>query len=272
MAKRFTDTEKYKKPFVRGLQGAYKLFWDYLYHDCNHAGIWHVDFEIAQIYLGKDMPVNKEDALKYFNQGKTRIISLDDGKKWFIKSFIEFQYGVLNPDNRVHKSAIDELVQNGVNKPLVRALQGCKDKDKDKDKEKGGLLRGDERFEEVYKLYPNRDSKKEARKHFFASVLTGQDLGDIKKALINYKEHLKREPWKKPKSAKTWFNNWQDWIEDPTQETGAQKESNRLQAAMAKIKYCRELLKVSDEETKYELIKGELVKNEAEADELLGRK
>ena len=51
MAKRFTDTNKYKKPFIRGLQGAYKLFWDYLYHDCDHAGIWIVDFEIAQTYL-----------------------------------------------------------------------------------------------------------------------------------------------------------------------------------------------------------------------------
>ena len=40
---------------------------------------------------------------------------------------------------------------------------------------------------------------------------------------------------------------------------------------MAKIKYCRELLKVSDEETKYELIKEKLVKSEAEADELLER-
>ena len=59
MAKRFTDTEKYRKPFLRGLQGAYKLLWDFLYHDCNHAGIWIKDFEIAQIYIGNDMPINE---------------------------------------------------------------------------------------------------------------------------------------------------------------------------------------------------------------------
>jgi hypothetical protein len=136
MPKRFTDTNKYKKPFIRGLQGAYKLFWDYLYHDCDHAGIWIVDFEIAQLYLGQDMQINKEDALKYFNNGEQRIIEFDHGKKWFIKPFIEFQYGVLNPENRVHNSIILELTKYNFNKGLISSLQGCKDKDMDKDMEK----------------------------------------------------------------------------------------------------------------------------------------
>ena len=64
MAKRLTDTEKYRKKFFRNLPGAYKLFWDFLYHECNHAGIWHVDFDVAQIYLGRDMPVSEETALR----------------------------------------------------------------------------------------------------------------------------------------------------------------------------------------------------------------
>jgi len=136
MAKRFTDTNKYKKPFIRGLQGAYKLLWDYLYHDCDHAGIWIVDFDIAQIYIGSDMPINKEDALKYFNSDEDRIIEIDNGSKWFIPSFIDFQYGELNDKNRAHNSVIlilnkYNLLKN--NKPLKRPLQGCKDKDMDKD-------------------------------------------------------------------------------------------------------------------------------------------
>ena len=136
MAKRFTDTNKYKKPFIRGLQGPYKLLWDFIYHDCDHAGIWIVDFEIAQIYLGIDMPVNREDALRFFNDGEQRIQEFDKGKKWWVKPFITFQYGELNPENRAHKSVIDILE----NKGLIRSLQGRKDvvKDKDmvKDKEK----------------------------------------------------------------------------------------------------------------------------------------
>ncbi len=138
MAKRFTDTNKYKKPFIRGLQGAYKVLWDYVYHDCDHAGIWIVDFEIAQIYVGKDLPVNNQDALKYFNNGQIRVIEICESTKWFLPDFIEFQYGKLNEDNRAHKSVIDILSKYSLlsNKGLVRSLQGRKDKDKDKDSKK----------------------------------------------------------------------------------------------------------------------------------------
>ena len=132
MAKRFTDSEKYKKPFYRGLQGAYKILWDFICHDCDHAGIWHIDFEVAQIYIGSDMPVNEIDALKYFNEGEKRIEVLQGGK-WFIRPFIEFQYGVLNPENRVHLSILNILEKNKI-KPLISPLLGAKDKDKDKDK------------------------------------------------------------------------------------------------------------------------------------------
>jgi len=138
MAKRFTDTNKYKKPFIRGLQGAYKLLWDYLYHECDHAGIWIVDFEVAQLYLGHDMPVNKIDALKYFNSDEKRIIEVDKGSRWFLPSFIDFQYGTLNDTNRAHSSVISILKKYNLykqKKPLISPIQGAMDKDKDKDKD-----------------------------------------------------------------------------------------------------------------------------------------
>lgn len=143
MAKRFTDTNKYKKPFTRGLQGAYKLLWDYLYHECDHAGIWIVDFEIAQMYLGADMKISKEKALDFFNPDEIRVVEIDNGKQWFLPGFIEFQYGKLNPKNRVHESVISilhkyNLIEEDFSlkqfKPLTSPLQGVKDKDKEKDK------------------------------------------------------------------------------------------------------------------------------------------
>lgn len=138
MAKRFTDTDKYKKPFIRGLKGAYKLLWDYLYHECDNSGVWIVDFDIAQIYLGFDMPVSKSEALEVFNKDEVKIIEIDGGKKWFIPSFLTFQYGELSPENRFHKSVLLKLSQNGIdlNKPLTSPLQGAMDKDKYKDKDK----------------------------------------------------------------------------------------------------------------------------------------
>lgn len=140
MSKRFTDTNKYKKPFIRSLPGAYKLLWDYLYHDCDHAGIWIVDFDIAQIYIGEDMPICKKEALKYFNVDEEKIVEVDEGSRWFIPSFIEFQYGELNESNRAHNSVINILKKYNllrkikkINKPLVSPLEGAKDKDKDKE-------------------------------------------------------------------------------------------------------------------------------------------
>lgn len=141
MSKRFTDTNKYKKPFIRGLKGPYKLLWDYLYHDCDSAGVWIVDFEIAQLYIGSDMKVTKEEALKQFNNGEKRIIEFDNNKKWFIPSFIEFQYGKLSQTNRAHNSVIQILKKynllDKLNKDLISPLEGTMEEDKDKDKEKG---------------------------------------------------------------------------------------------------------------------------------------
>jgi hypothetical protein len=156
MAKRFTDTNKYRKPFIRGLPGPYKLFWDYLYHDCDHAGIWIVDFEIAQIYVGADMPINQDEALTFFNNGEQRIIEFDEGKKWFLKPFIEFQYGELNESNRAHNSVIQILRKNQLLKPLTSPLQGAEDKVKDKDMVKDKYRKEKSIFEEARKLYPGQ--------------------------------------------------------------------------------------------------------------------
>jgi hypothetical protein len=149
MAKRFTDTEKYKKKFYRQMPAAYKLLWEFICHDCDHAGIWHVDFDVAQLYIGNDAVINEGEALGFFNNGENRIEILTNGEKWFIRPFIEFQYGTLNPSNRVHLSILNILKKNKI-KPLISPLLGAKDKDKDKDKvkDKDKTIHGE--FKNVY--------------------------------------------------------------------------------------------------------------------------
>lgn len=117
MAKRFTDTDKWKKPYIRGLQGAYKLLWLYILDDCDHAGIWQVDFEVASIRIGEQ--VNEKDAIEAFGE---RIEIFNDGTKWFIVDFVDFQYGPLSEKNRMHLSVINILTKNqvGAYKPLTR--------------------------------------------------------------------------------------------------------------------------------------------------------
>lgn len=176
MAKRFTDTTKYKKPFIRGLQGPYKLLWDYLTLDCDHAGIWIVDFEIAQVYLGSDMPVNKSDALKYFNSDEERIIVFDNEKKWFIPSFIEFQYGHLSESNRAHTNVISVLKKHGLltndlklilkNKPLTSPLQGDKEKEQVKEQEKEKEQEQETVFEKKSLIYQMQSVWKTTFPHY----------------------------------------------------------------------------------------------------------
>lgn len=137
MPKRFTDNEKWKKPFLRAMKAPYKLLWLYLLDECDHAGIWQVDFQIAEIKIGEKL--KSDFALEQLN-GK--IIPFQNGEKWFIPDFIDFQYGALNPANRVHFSVISllrkyELIDDNFKiKGLTSTLEGAKAKDKDKDKEK----------------------------------------------------------------------------------------------------------------------------------------
>lgn len=140
MAKRFTDTDKWKKPFIRGLQGAYKLLWLYICDDCDHAGIWQVDIDVARIRIGEN--VESDSAIRLFGD---KIIVFDGGSKWFIPSFIDFQYpSGLNPQNNAHSGIIRLLEKYKLleNKPLTSPSQGDKvmvmDKVMDKVKEEIG--------------------------------------------------------------------------------------------------------------------------------------
>lgn len=134
MAKRFTDNEKWKKQFFKGLSTVNKLFFIYILDECDNAGIWHVEPEIAEIRIGEK--INLQLAKKQLGK---HIIEIDDGEKWFIPSFIQFQYGQLNPNVKAHKSVLDKLQQKNLiqtYEQLINCSQEVKDKDMDKVKDK----------------------------------------------------------------------------------------------------------------------------------------
>jgi len=145
MSKRLTDTDKWKKLWFRKLKPEHKIFWQYLLDTCNNAGIWEVDFEMASFMIGCD--VDPEEIKQLFSK---QYRELDDGKRWFIEDFIEFQYKCsiqdLNPGNKAHLSVIRILEKHnikGLQSPLEGAnqkqeapIQGALDKDMDKEKDK----------------------------------------------------------------------------------------------------------------------------------------
>lgn len=148
MAKRFTDTEKWKRPVFRTLPPEYKLLYTYLLDTCDHAGIWDEDLELAMFQTGlsgitsRDVQTNLANLVTRFMY-RGRVMYL-------IPAFIEEQYGLrLNPDNKVHQSVLERLQRYGITQldgelyvnptpiePLTSPLIGAKDKDKDKVKDK----------------------------------------------------------------------------------------------------------------------------------------
>lgn len=141
--KRFTDAEKWKDSFFEQLPKDYKLAWLYLLDDCDNAGVWNKSIKRLNFYC--DTNFTEEEILKVF-QKRLQPITND---KWFIKKFMEFQYGLnwLNSTNKAVVSAKTKLESIGVliqdnNKnytlsiPYEYSIDTSKDKDKDKVKGK----------------------------------------------------------------------------------------------------------------------------------------
>lgn len=109
MAKRFIDTDLFRKPSFRKLPPAYKTLWIYVICECNHAGIWNVELDVAGLRLGDEVPSDAAEVLG------DMIHAFDGGKKWWVKDFVRFQYGAeMVTGNRMHLSVMRELEKHGL--------------------------------------------------------------------------------------------------------------------------------------------------------------
>lgn len=104
MAKRFTDSDKWERPWFRKMPQAYKWLWLYILDKCDVAGIWYVDMELASFMICEK--VVYEEAVIFFDK---QIEELDNGNRWFIIGFTEFQYKTLSPISKPHTKVIDIL-------------------------------------------------------------------------------------------------------------------------------------------------------------------
>ncbi len=127
MAKRFTDSEKWKKGWFRKLPLDMKLLWVYICDNCNIAGIWDVDFELASFFIGKE--IIEDIALSHMEKQ----ISILINNKWLIKDFVGFQYGTLIANNNLHRSVLNILNNSGASQGLVSPKAGDKVKVKVKE-------------------------------------------------------------------------------------------------------------------------------------------
>lgn len=242
MAKRFTDSNKWDHAWFRKLSPAMKCAWIYLCDKCDHAGIWTADFEAMSFNVGED--ISEIDCVEAFGE-KIRPVGSD---KYIVQAFIDFQYGTLNPENRVHQSVLSKLQKEGANKDLTRPLKGAKDKDKDKDKdldkEKDKEIRA--QIEIIYQMhYPLKKGKSDGIAAAAKQIKTEQDLIDFETAVTRYSIDCERKGTdpKYIKHFSTFVSTWRDWLDPdagkatitPIRQSKAQQVEDNLKALWNKV-------------------------------------
>jgi hypothetical protein len=109
MAKRFTDTDKWKKTWFSNLKPKHKLLWLYLLDLCDNAGFFDMNIKNINYALGEKYTV--EDINAAINKHLVKISTI----KYWIPKFIQFQYGKgLSEECKAHKSIIDALANYNI--------------------------------------------------------------------------------------------------------------------------------------------------------------
>lgn len=131
MAKRFTDTDKWRDEWWGSLSNDYRMIWLYLVDSCSPAGIWKKDFR--GMSFNCNVQVTEEMIKETFS---SRLI--DRNNFFFILKFLRFQYPKgLNSNKPAIVSVRRELALNNlsiiVNQSFGNDYLIVKDMDKDKD-------------------------------------------------------------------------------------------------------------------------------------------
>ena len=181
-----------------------KIFYIYLCDRCDCAGIWEPNWRVADFELGEHF--DPETTL----HGLQPKVELLPSGKWLLVNFLYVQYHVniadLKPEKHtVHLGIVRRLAKEGLWDGVIPDRVGS-----GVPAEEGFDVDG--RFEAAWKAYPERSGKKDALRHFTATVKSEVDFQSLMQAMQHY---LKSPRVLKGfvQNGSTWFNNWKDWIE-----------------------------------------------------------
>jgi len=240
MAKRFTDTDKWNDEWYLSLSNDYRIVWQWLLDNCDHAGI--IKRGVWMLNTCCRTTITEQDLLTVF---KDRIYLYDTF--YFIPKFVKFQYETgLNSDKPVIKSVrkllqskrldilVNELYGNDyitVNEPLDNRSIMIKDKDKDKEISNTGESKisinpeilhpvvesnntniSATSFDDFWNLYDKKQDRMACEKKW--NKLSAKDKADIMEYLPKYK--LSQSDKKYRKNPETFINNrsWENEIID----------------------------------------------------------
>jgi hypothetical protein len=142
MAKRMTETEKWKDPWFSNLTNDERIAWLYLLDDCDNAGVWQ--FNIRALNFNCNTNFKEDELISIFSERFVKISS----DRFFIIKFCEYQYGIdfLKKNSKPILSAIDKLKKYNLVKendkgnytisiPLPNPYLTTKEQEQDKAKE-----------------------------------------------------------------------------------------------------------------------------------------
>lgn len=138
--KRFSETKRFQEVWYQELTPILKCAFEYLWANCDNAGVWSVNKALAEFQIG-----GKVDWLKFLEKCKSEVVELDENR-WFLCGFVQMQCGVLSENCRPHLTVISLLRSHGLMKEdslsIDYAKTTCslqykeKEEDKEQDKEK----------------------------------------------------------------------------------------------------------------------------------------
>ncbi len=143
MAKRLTDSEKWKDEWFLSLDNDSRMIWIYIVDNCTHAGLLKKNLKLMNFCCNTNY--KEEEINEIFG---SRLLDLGD--TYFIPKFIKFQYSNLTSNKPVIVSVIKELSFRNdydmIKESLCNHCVTIKSKSKDKSKDKDMFFRDSKFF------------------------------------------------------------------------------------------------------------------------------
>jgi hypothetical protein len=162
--KRFTETEKWRDPWFRRLTLEQKVAFEFVRDNCDNAGVWDPDFDLADFSIGQKLPW--PTIIAAFGD---RLQVLPNGK-WFLTRFIEFQYGELVEECRPHAKVLQLLkghsipYRKGIKRVSIPNRIGQDNTGSGSEGENGAESGGVAPItaEQIYDAYPRKEARQDA--------------------------------------------------------------------------------------------------------------
>lgn len=132
MPKRFIDSALWDEDWFIDLASDHKLFYIYLWSNCDNGGIWRVNRSRYR-QITHSMPM-LDDFIRAINKDHddsgaiievVRILPLQN-KRWFITNFITEQCGkIFKPDIGAHRGFLKVLINNDIHPSKIADFDWC---------------------------------------------------------------------------------------------------------------------------------------------------